>query len=84
MGLGVPVISANCPRVLDLIQDRVNGRLVPVDDVDALAQAMAELIERPDERARLGLAAREVRERFRQDRSWRCGTVHRWTWACAE
>jgi glycosyltransferase involved in cell wall biosynthesis len=40
---------------------------VPVDDVDALAIAMAELMADPDERARLGQAAYGVRERFRQD-----------------
>ena len=68
MALGAAVISADClsgPSVL--IQDRVNGRLVPVEDVDGLAQAMAELLSGPDERVRLGREARRVRERYRQD-----------------
>jgi GalNAc-alpha-(1->4)-GalNAc-alpha-(1->3)-diNAcBac-PP-undecaprenol alpha-1,4-N-acetyl-D-galactosaminyltransferase len=68
MGLGAVVVSADCPSgPADLIQDGVNGRLVPVDDVDTLAHVMADLISRPDERARLGRAAIGVRERYRQD-----------------
>jgi GalNAc-alpha-(1->4)-GalNAc-alpha-(1->3)-diNAcBac-PP-undecaprenol alpha-1,4-N-acetyl-D-galactosaminyltransferase len=68
MGYGAAVISANCRSgPSDLIVDGVNGRLVPVDDVDALATAMADLMSRPDERARLGHEASNVRERFRQD-----------------
>jgi GalNAc-alpha-(1->4)-GalNAc-alpha-(1->3)-diNAcBac-PP-undecaprenol alpha-1,4-N-acetyl-D-galactosaminyltransferase len=68
MGFGAAVISANCPSgPSELIEDGVNGRLVPVDDVGALANVMAELISMPDERARLGHAASGVRERFRQD-----------------
>jgi GalNAc-alpha-(1->4)-GalNAc-alpha-(1->3)-diNAcBac-PP-undecaprenol alpha-1,4-N-acetyl-D-galactosaminyltransferase len=68
MGLGAAVISANCPSgPSDMIEDRVNGRLVPVDDVDKLAEVMTELISCPEERARLGRAASSVRERYRQD-----------------
>jgi GalNAc-alpha-(1->4)-GalNAc-alpha-(1->3)-diNAcBac-PP-undecaprenol alpha-1,4-N-acetyl-D-galactosaminyltransferase len=68
MGLGTAVISANCPSgPSDMIEDGVNGRLVPVDDVDRLADVMTELISCADERSRLGRAAYKVRERFRQD-----------------
>jgi GalNAc-alpha-(1->4)-GalNAc-alpha-(1->3)-diNAcBac-PP-undecaprenol alpha-1,4-N-acetyl-D-galactosaminyltransferase len=68
MGLGAAVISSNCPSgPADLIEDGVNGRLVPVDDVETLACVMAQLMSSPEERARLGLAATAVRERYRQD-----------------
>lgn len=68
MGMGAAVISADCPAgPSDLIADGINGRLVPVEDVEALARTMAEMMARPDERARLGHAAAEVRQRFRQD-----------------
>jgi GalNAc-alpha-(1->4)-GalNAc-alpha-(1->3)-diNAcBac-PP-undecaprenol alpha-1,4-N-acetyl-D-galactosaminyltransferase len=68
MALGAAVISADCPSgPADLIEDGVNGRLVPIEDVKTLADVMAELISRPDERARLGHAALGVRERYRQD-----------------
>lgn len=68
MGLGAAVISTDCRSgPADLIEDGVNGRLVPVDDVEALANIMAELISRPEERERLGRAAAGVRERYQQD-----------------
>ncbi|MEO1202475.1 MAG: glycosyltransferase family 4 protein [Pseudomonadota bacterium] len=74
MGMGAPVISADCPAgPAEIIQDGVNGRLVPVDDVSALASTMAELMSRPELRARLGQEAVKVRQRFRQEavmRQW--------------
>jgi GalNAc-alpha-(1->4)-GalNAc-alpha-(1->3)-diNAcBac-PP-undecaprenol alpha-1,4-N-acetyl-D-galactosaminyltransferase len=67
MGLGAAVISADCPSgPSDMIEEGINGRLVPVDDVGKLAEVMMELISSPDERARLGRAASGVRERYRQ------------------
>lgn len=69
MGMGAPVISSDClsgPR--EIIQDCINGRLVPVDDVDALAGAMSDLMSDPCARRKLGTEAMKVRERFRQDR----------------
>jgi GalNAc-alpha-(1->4)-GalNAc-alpha-(1->3)-diNAcBac-PP-undecaprenol alpha-1,4-N-acetyl-D-galactosaminyltransferase len=69
MGMGAAVIAANCPSgPSDLIEDGVNGRLVPVEDVEALQHAMEELMSQPELRARLGREASKVRERFRQDR----------------
>lgn len=69
MGMGATVISTDCPSGPDdILEDGVNGRLVPVDDVEALATAMTELMQDESKRARLGLAAREIRETYRQDR----------------
>jgi len=68
MAMGAPVICTNCRSgPSDIIEDRVNGRLIAVDDVDALAGAMTELIENP--RFRLGLAAKalKVRDSFEQN-----------------
>jgi glycosyltransferase involved in cell wall biosynthesis len=68
MGMGAAVISADCRSgPAQIIKDGVNGRLVPVDDAAALARVMAELLSRPEERARLGNEARNVRQAFRQD-----------------
>jgi GalNAc-alpha-(1->4)-GalNAc-alpha-(1->3)-diNAcBac-PP-undecaprenol alpha-1,4-N-acetyl-D-galactosaminyltransferase len=68
MALGAAVISADCPSgPSDMIEDGINGRLVPVDEVERLADVMSELISTPSERARLGRAATGVRERYRQD-----------------
>jgi glycosyltransferase involved in cell wall biosynthesis len=69
MGMGAAVISANCPSgPSDLIDDRVNGRLVPVDDVEALRRTMEELMSQPELRVALGREALRVRDRFSQDR----------------
>lgn len=69
MGMGVAVISTDCRAgPSDIIDHGVNGMLVPVDDVVALAGAMSDLMSQPDVRARLGSEALAVRHKFRQDR----------------
>jgi GalNAc-alpha-(1->4)-GalNAc-alpha-(1->3)-diNAcBac-PP-undecaprenol alpha-1,4-N-acetyl-D-galactosaminyltransferase len=67
MGMGASVISTNCSGPASLIHDGVNGRLVPVNDVDALTRAMLELMSQPDTRAQLGREACQVRQRFSQE-----------------
>ncbi|MGD6740589.1 glycosyltransferase family 4 protein [Streptomyces sp. BH106] len=58
MRCGVPVVSTNCPLGPgEIISDGVDGRLVPVGDRDALAQALLDLVENPDQRRRMGRAA---------------------------
>ena len=42
-----------------IVEDRRTGLLVPPGDADALAAAIAEVIERPDWARTLGLAARD-------------------------
>lgn len=65
MGMGAAVICADCPSgPAELIQDGVNGRLVPVGDVGALARVMTELIKRPEVRERLGREAVRVRQQY--------------------
>lgn len=61
MGMGTAVVCTDCHAgPAELIQDGVNGRLVPLDDVGALAQAMAELMASSAARDALGQAARRV------------------------
>ena len=67
MGMGAPVISANCHSgPSEIIQDGINGRLFPVDDIGALAEMMADLMSQPDARRRLGDKAVDVRRKYRQ------------------
>jgi len=69
MGMGAAVISADCQSgPAELIEDGVNGRLVPVENVSALAAVMADLMAREDVRAQLGLQALKVRDQFQQER----------------
>ena len=68
MAMGAAVVSADCRAgPADLIEDGVNGRLVPVEDVETLASVMTELMSQPQVRADLGREAMKVRQRFQQD-----------------
>ncbi len=59
LALGVPVVAADCPSgPREILQDGRYGPLVPVGDVEALAQAMAETLARPPPREMLQQAAR--------------------------
>jgi len=54
MACGLPVVCTDCesgPR--EILQDGRFGRLVPVGDSTALANAILELLDNPDERRRL-------------------------------
>jgi glycosyltransferase involved in cell wall biosynthesis len=69
MGMEAAVISADCPSgPSELIENGVNGRLVPVEDVGALTGALRQLLADPDMRARLGREAGKVRDRFHAKR----------------
>lgn len=67
LGMGAAVISTLCGGTPSFMKDHVNGRLVPVDDVEALARAMADLMADPETRRSLGQEALKVRETNRQD-----------------
>ncbi len=61
----LPAVASRLEAVPELIEDGVNGRLVPADGPQALAAAIAQLIADPALRLRLGRAARlRVLEQF--------------------
>ncbi len=64
MAMGMPCISTDCPSGAPriLIQNGVNGLLVPVKDEDAMAAALTKLMEEPALRVRLGQEARKIRD----------------------
>jgi glycosyltransferase involved in cell wall biosynthesis len=60
-----PVVSCNSGGVPEIITHGEHGLLVPPKDPDALAGAIGDLLDSPDERARLAIAGeRRARERF--------------------
>ncbi len=61
---GVPVVTTTPAVNVDGLSDGRSVRLVPPGDVEALAATLADLAGRPDERVRLGVAARELARRF--------------------
>lgn len=60
MASGVPVVSTDCGGPGDIITEGEEGFLVPVDDADALAGAMARLVENPSLRTAMGRQARRT------------------------
>ncbi len=69
MALGKAVIATDIPGIRGTILHGINGLLVPVRRPDAIADAVVGLLGDPEERARLGIAARQhVQENFSEER----------------
>jgi glycosyltransferase involved in cell wall biosynthesis len=68
LAAGVPIVATGIPAITAMISDDVHGRLVPVGDASAVADAMAELLADPGRRRKISAANRDLAlERF--DRS---------------
>jgi glycosyltransferase involved in cell wall biosynthesis len=63
MASGVPVLASRCGGVPELVEDGVTGRLVPRLDLDALIDAMRDLLSDPKRLREMGRAARLRAER---------------------
>jgi glycosyltransferase involved in cell wall biosynthesis len=62
---GLPVIATRCGGPEEIIRDTATGFLVPVGDVEAMADRMAWLLDHPTEAATMGSAGKTlVTERF--------------------
>jgi colanic acid/amylovoran biosynthesis glycosyltransferase len=59
MAMELPVITTRIMGIPELVDHGVNGLLVPPGRVDALTEALEHLVRAPDERRRMGRAARE-------------------------
>ena len=65
MAAGKPVVATAAGGVLDIIEDGVNGLLVPCKDSKAMAEAILQILSDRDKAKRMGLAARRrVTEKF--------------------
>ncbi|MFF3559577.1 glycosyltransferase family 4 protein [Streptomyces sp. NPDC002574] len=65
MRCGLPVVATDCPLgPAEIIDDGVDGRLVPMRDPQALASVLCDLIADEPGRRRMGEAARHAAERF--------------------
>jgi glycosyltransferase involved in cell wall biosynthesis len=60
MGAGLPVVATQVSGAREVIEEGVNGRLVPPGDSPALTAALGELHRQPDLRRRLGQHAHET------------------------
>lgn len=53
-----PVVAFDLPTTREIVEDEVTGRIVPLGDLDAFAQALSELLRDPELARRQGQAAR--------------------------
>jgi len=68
MACGLPVVSFDCDAgPSDLIEDGINGYLVPVGDSELLSQRMLYLIENRSLRESFGAKAYEIKDKLRAD-----------------
>jgi glycosyltransferase involved in cell wall biosynthesis len=68
MASGVPVVATLSEGAREIIENGVTGRLVPLEDPDALAQAIKELLADPAERQRLSVNALDVVQLYSLER----------------
>lgn len=70
MAMGIPVVCTDCPAggARAVIEDHVNGLLVPVGDVEALYKAMKELIDKPELAAKISSNATAIRDTLSVDK----------------
>lgn len=64
MAAGVPIVCAASEGALEIIEDGVSGKLVPLDDPESLAQAINDLLNNSSERLRLSRNAMHAAERY--------------------
>lgn len=66
---GLPLVASDIPPCRAVVQDGLNGFLVPVKDEERLIEAIGKLAEDPELRTRFGAAGREiVEDRFSQQK----------------
>lgn len=67
MACGLPVVASRASGLEELVHEGINGYLVPINDPAALADRLADLVENPYERQRMGKESRKVAE---QEFAW--------------
>lgn len=60
MAMGRAIVTTDAPGCRETVEDGINGSLVPVGDVEALAGAMAKLAREPDLVAAFGREGRRI------------------------
>ena len=72
LAMELPVVSTQHSGVPEVVEDGVNGLLVPPEDAQALADALEQLIHSPETRQQFGKVGRQVvAERFDPEKNTR-------------
>ncbi len=58
MACGLPVVTTDCGGMREAVEDGVSGRVVPIRDTEAVADALGRLASSPESRQAMGRAAR--------------------------
>jgi len=61
---GLPVVATAADGVMDVVQDGVNGYVVPIGDVERIADRLIELLQTPALRKRMSVAAEALPVEF--------------------
>ena len=64
MAAGIPVIATRVEGTASIIQDGVNGLLIPPNDVPALVEKISDLWENSEKRALLAKKGKEAAKRY--------------------
>jgi glycosyltransferase involved in cell wall biosynthesis len=68
MAAGIPVVACMADGPCELIENEVNGMLVPIGDQEAMAKAISSLLGNKSRRTKLAETALQTAELFRSDR----------------
>jgi glycosyltransferase involved in cell wall biosynthesis len=80
MARGRPVVASNVGGVPEVVDDGLNGRLVPPDDAVALADALVDVLHDRPRAVEMGAAARAVAETRSPSTDYEAGIVRLATW----
>lgn len=64
MALGLPIVSTNAGGLPYLVENNVDGLLIPINDENKMAEVIVSLLNNPEEAVELSINAREKAEKF--------------------
>ena len=80
MATGMPVVTTNTCGMADVVENDMNGLLVPAADAETLSEGIERLCQSTDLRKRLGLAGQETMRRYHLGASYE--KIRRSLYAC--
>ncbi|MCS6818692.1 MAG: glycosyltransferase family 4 protein [Chitinophagales bacterium] len=67
---GLPIVTFECEGMDEIVENGVNGFIIPFGDVDAMVQKIIYMANHPDERRKMGLASRKIAEERFDENKW--------------